>query len=142
MVAERNLVFENWRSKEVPVLGGVNDGNAHYFFDDVAGHAGVFADVDAYERIGRLYMTKDFDVMVRSLTEQEPGRGLGWQIHEMFPQGAGHTGFTGTSIWVSREKNIGAIAFTNRLYFKDHEGVLTQEFRKRLSHAILEAMQA
>ncbi len=142
MVAERNLVFENWRSKAEPVLGGVNDGNAHYFFDDVAGHAGVFADVDAYERIGRLYMTKDYDVMVRSLTEQEDGRGLGWQIHpEMFPQGAGHTGFTGTSIWVCREHGIGAIAFTNRLFFKDHEGVLTNDFRKKLHQAILKAVQ-
>lgn len=142
MVAERGLVFDNWRSKEVPVLGDVNDGNAHYFFGDVAGHAGVFANVDAYERIGRLFMTRDSELMKRSMTEQEDGRGLGWQISPtMFPLGAGHTGFTGTSIWVCREKNIGAIAFTNRLFFKEKSGVATNDFRRALHQAILKAVE-
>lgn len=141
MVAERNLVFENWRSKEEPVLGSVNDGNCHYFFQDVAGHAGVFANVDAYERIGRLYLTRDSELFRRSMTEQEDGRGLGWQISEgMFPQGCGHTGFTGTSIWVCPGHDIGLVAFTNRLYFKEPTGANTGDFRRAMAKAIMEAI--
>ena len=138
MCAERNLTFDGWRSKEVPTLGAVNDGNAHYFFDGIAGHAGVFADVDAYERIGRLYLTTDSPLMLRSMTEQEDGRGLGWQISEsLFPEGCGHTGFTGTSIWVSRKNGVGAIAFTNRLCFPDHNGTGTNAFREEIHRMVL-----
>ena len=139
MVAERGLTFDAWRSKADPVLGTVNDGNAHYFFGDVAGHAGVFADVDAYERIGRLYLTRGTELFRRSMTEQEDGRGLGWQISEgMFPQGCGHTGFTGTSIWVCPSRGIGLAAFTNRLYFEEPTGMNTGDFRRALARAVME----
>lgn len=139
MCAERGLVFDGFRSKAEPVLGSVNDGNAHYFFGDVAGHAGVFADVDAYERIGRLYLTSDSALLARSMTEQEEGRGLGWQVEpSLFPEGCGHTGFTGTSIWVSKAHDLGVILFTNRLFYPERNPNATNECRRALHQAVLE----
>jgi CubicO group peptidase (beta-lactamase class C family) len=140
MCAERGLTFDGWRSKTEITLGAVNDGNAHYFFDGVAGHAGIFANVDAYERLGRLYLNSSSPLFQQSMKEQTDGRGLGWQTGDMYPAGCGHTGFTGTCIWVCPEKGIGAIAFTNRLCYPDRYGTNTNEFRRELNQAIYQAL--
>lgn len=143
MCAERSLVFEGWRSKAVPTLGGVNDGNAYYFFGGVAGHAGVFGNVDAYERLGRLYLNTDSALLKRSMTRQEADRGLGWQVGEdMYPGGCGHMGFTGTTIWVCPEKGIGAAALTNRLCYPNRASVNINEFRREIFQAIYKEYQA
>lgn len=140
MCAERGLVFDGWRSKDVPTLGGVNDGNAHYFFHDVAGHAGIFANADAYERLGRFYLNSDSELFKRSMQEQVDGRGLGWQTGDMYPAGCGHTGFTGTSTWVCPEKNIGTVILTNRLCYAGRHGTNTNEFRRTLHQAIYQKL--
>lgn len=137
MCAERNLVFDGWRSKAVPTLGGVNDGNAYYFFGGVAGHAGVFGNVDAYERLGRLYLNSDSELLKRSMMQHEEDRGLGWQVGEaVYPGGCGHTGFTGTTIWVCPEKGIGAVMLTNRLCYPDKPSVNIRDFRREMTQAI------
>ncbi|MBQ7058416.1 MAG: beta-lactamase family protein [Firmicutes bacterium] len=136
MVAERGLVFRDWRSKDRPTIG-VNDGNAHYFFDDAAGHAGIIADADAYERLGRLYLTSEDPVLKGSMEDVGCGRGLGWQIDPlMYPDGCGHTGFSGTYIYVCRSKGIGAVALANRLAFRLAHGTNTNEFRRALAAAV------
>ncbi len=138
MVTERGLIFRNWRSKDRPTLG-VNDGNAHYFFGDAAGHAGIIADADAYERLLRLYLNTDSPVLKRSMSEAVDGRGLGWQIDAaMYPGGCGHTGFSGAYIWVCPEKNLTVTALTNRLAFRVAHGTNTNEFRRALARAIWE----
>ena len=136
MVAERGLVFREWRSKDRPTLG-VNDGNAHYFFDDAAGHAGIIADADAYERLGRLYLTTDDPVLTGSMKDVGVGRGLGWQIDPLlYPDGCGHTGFSGTWLYVCREKGFGVVALANRLAYRVAHGTNTNEFRRALAAAV------
>lgn len=115
MCKERNIYYENWRDQEKELIGEVNDGNSYYFFKGVAGHAGVFADVDAYCRICQMYLLSQDELLLKSMQDYGSGRGLGWQVAEMYPYGCGHTGFTGTSLWVSKEKNLGAVILTNRL---------------------------
>ena len=53
-----------------------------------------------------------------------------------YPYGCGHTGFTGTSIYFSREKNIGCVAFTNRLFFPETNHHNTGEFRRALHETV------
>lgn len=138
MVAERGLVFDGWRSDIRPTLG-VNDGNAHYFFHDAAGHAGIIADADAYERLGRLYLTTSSETLKDSLKEHEPGRGIVWQVDaDLYPGGCGHTGFTGTYLWVCEEKKIGVVALTNRLCYPILHSTNTNEFRRALARAVYE----
>lgn len=136
MCRERGLVFTAFRDKEKPVVGGTHDGNAHYYFDEVAGHAGIFAQPKAYENLCRLYMNTQSPLLMRATKAQVATRGLGLEVGAMYPMGCGHTGFTGTSIYFSREENIGVVAFTNRLFFKELNPRLTSDYRRALHEAV------
>ncbi len=135
MCRERNVEFHNWRSHDEAFVGEVNDGNAYYFFKGAAGHAGIFADVQAYVDLCRYYMTSDSELISSSMKERREGRGLGWQIAEYYPYGCGHSGFTGTSLWICQEKNIAAVTFTNRLYTR-RETKNINNFRKEIHNCI------
>jgi CubicO group peptidase (beta-lactamase class C family) len=135
MCAERGISFSFWRPHE-PLRGEVNDGNAHYFFKGAAGHAGLFAGAPACEKLCRFYLTAEEGLFVRAQEEQAPGRGLGWQTGEIYPGGCGHTGFTGTSLYISRKRNIGVAALTNRLFFPGPNPNPLNEFRKALHYAV------
>ncbi|EGL16273.1 MULTISPECIES: serine hydrolase domain-containing protein [unclassified Paenibacillus] len=65
---------------------------------------------------------------VRSFTESIPGasRGLGWALKGdpldasgdwMGPRSFGHTGFTGTSLWLDPERDLAVVLLTNRVYY-------------------------
>jgi CubicO group peptidase (beta-lactamase class C family) len=58
----------------------------------------------------------------------------------MYPEGCGHTGFTGTSIYLSRTLNIGVVAFTNRLFYNEGNPNATNEFRRALQRAVIDAL--
>lgn len=136
MCKERNIEFNNWRSHDTVLVGEVNDGNSHYFFNGVSGHAGIFADVQAYVDLCLYYMTSSNELIKSSMREQREGRGLGWQISESYPLGCGHSGFTGTSVWICKNKNIAAVTFTNRLHTKGESKDLFN-FRKEIHNCIL-----
>ncbi len=141
MVKERGLHFDAWREHGRPIIG-CNDGNTHYFFGGVAGLAGIAANADAYERLGRLYLNTTKPHLIQSMDMAEDGRGLGWQIDEkLYPEGCGHTGFSGPSIWISRKLDIGVIALTNRLAFPTEHGTNTQDFRRALAAKVMEIIR-
>ncbi len=64
--------------------------------------------------------------MRRNWTSQlKENRGLGWHLRDnyrssggilMSDKSFGHTGFTGTSIWIDPELEIGFILLSNRVY--------------------------
>lgn len=142
MVAVRGLHFDGWRSKDKPVIG-CNDGNGFYFWGGVVGHAGICADVDAYERLCRFYLKKapESELFMRALTEQEPGRALGMQVGpNWYPQGAGHTGFTGPYFYINPEKKIGLVTLVNRLAFPTDHGTNTGDYRKDIAALINEIL--
>lgn len=132
--------FSGGRPHE-PVRGQVNDCNAHYCFGGVAGSAGIFATVGAYEKLCQFYMNTDIPLFVESQEECEPGRGLGWQVGgEVYPEGCGHGGFTGTSVYLSRRRNVGVVAFTNRLFFPEENPNDMDDFRRALHRAVIECV--
>lgn len=138
MCRVRNLTFSGWRENGVPVRGSVNDGNAHYFFNGASGHAGVFSDAQALEKLCRFYMNTDKPAFLEAMETNIEGRGLGFDRSITFPEGCGHSGFTGTSIWFSREHNIGAVILTNKYYRSD--GISpgnTNELRRAVHYALL-----
>ena len=138
MCRERNLSFSGFRPLGQPVIGTVHDGNSHYYFDDVAGHAGIFATAEAYERLCRYYMNTGSMLLKEAQREQQsaPGRGIGLQTAMTFPHGCGHTGFTGTSIYFSSDAHIGAVAFTNRLFYPNGNSNELSEFRRALHETV------
>ena len=139
MCRARNIPFDHFRPAGVEVRGTTNDGNAHYFFHDVSGHAGIFAEPQAYERLCQFYMNTPSPFLLRAQQEQpfSPSRGLGLETGTAYPYGCGHTGFTGTSIYFSREKNIGVVAFTNRLFYPTGNPNATNLYRRALHEAVL-----
>ena len=137
MCRERGLRYDRFRPSDRPLRGEVNDGNAHYYFKGVSGHAGVFADAAAWERLCRYCMLSDDPLLIEAQREQPgaPGRGLGFQTGPSYPHGCGHTGFTGTGIYFSSGANVGVVSLTNRLFYPGSNPNATWEFRRALQEA-------
>jgi CubicO group peptidase (beta-lactamase class C family) len=103
----------------------------------VAGHAGLFSSAEDLSRIallflnkgvynGKSYLNKSTIKLFNTRQSENSTRALGWdtgngnpnrQISHLFSESAfGHTGFTGTSIWMDPELNLFVILLTNRTY--------------------------
>ena len=97
-----------------------NDGNSHHA-GGTAGNAGLFATARAVFRLARSWANAELlsrDIVFEATRNQTEGlnesRGLGWQIS---PTGMyGHTGFTGTSVWVDPERDRIMVLLTNRVH--------------------------
>ena len=137
MCADRGIPFHGFRPLGKAVRGEANDGNCFYYFHGVSGHAGIFADALAYERLCQYYMKTALPLLIEAQQEQPavPGRGIGFQTGLSYPHGCGHTGFTGTGIYFSREYNVGVVSFTNRLFYPHENENATWEFRRVLHEA-------
>ncbi|MDQ5846234.1 MAG: DUF1343 domain-containing protein, partial [Acidobacteriota bacterium] len=118
--------------------GEVHDPTA-YRMSGVAGHAGLFSTADdlaiycqmilnggTYRGVRILGpLTVSAMTRPRLVTETGGARGLGWDINtsfstnrgELFPLGSfGHTGFTGTSIWIDPASKMFVIFLSNRVH--------------------------
>jgi CubicO group peptidase (beta-lactamase class C family) len=115
-----------------PLRGEVHDENA-YALGGVAGHAGLFstaADLSVFAQMmlnggeynGVQIITKP---TVELFTSRAFGhRALGWDTAEgdygsgryLGPTAYGHTGFTGTSMWIDPEREMFVILLTNRVH--------------------------
>lgn len=133
-----------------PIVGVVHDPRAHAM-DGVAGHAGLFSTAEDLAKYcnmllgGGSYqgkrilspltvrmMTEPIELPVRS--EQPLARSRGWDVNtgftsqrgELFPAGTGygHTGFTGTSIWIDPPSETVVIILTSRLHPNDKGNVV------------------
>ncbi|TDF94785.1 serine hydrolase domain-containing protein [Paenibacillus piri] len=124
-----------WRGRLV--RGEVHDENA-VVLGGVAGHAGLFSTASDMALLcrellrcgqignGRLLQHSTLRLMSRNHTSSlNLARGLGWQAKDADDSPAGdlfsassygHTGFTGTSIWMDPEKDIFAVLLTNRVH--------------------------
>ena len=119
MCRERGLRFDGFRPHFTDVVGEPNDGNAHYYFHGVSGHAGLFGTCGAVAELGRFYLNTEDPAYLGAATPQPgcDGRCLAFHTGGAFPTGCGHTGFTGTSLWIDRQAGIGLALLTNRLYY-------------------------
>lgn len=112
--------------------GEVHDENALHF-GGVSGHAGLFSTAEDLAKFAQSFMKNNDSIFheqtkqlaKQSFTEEhEEQRGLGWQLYsspsfsgQYLKEGFGHTGFTGTSIWISDERQLAIILLTNRVHF-------------------------
>lgn len=143
MVQQRGLRFDNWR--EDWICGEANDGNAFYSQGGISGHAGLFANAETLAKVARVYLDGSGDLFlsaelrreaVKNQTPFDPlGRGLGWVVGDYGLEGYGHTGFTGTSLWVVPEKRLTMILLTNRLHTQNPVNI--NDFRRDFYHRIL-----
>jgi CubicO group peptidase (beta-lactamase class C family) len=135
-----------WRHKRL--RGEVHDENA-YAMGGVSGHAGLFgtaADVAALMRVYRDGAVIGNQLRDLARTEEYRGggvrRGIGLVLRPpeglpFFSEDAfGHTGFTGTSVWVDPAKDLTLVVLTNRVYF----GRTNDEELYRFRVAVYEAL--
>lgn len=121
--------WNEWR--DYTLRGEVNDGNAYYAHDGVAGHAGLFSTVDDLQVLLDLVLAGghiDGDTLISGrvideflIADSVSGNGLGWAMDPSViqargaPEGTfGHTGFTGTSVVAVPEHDLTIILLTNR----------------------------
>ena len=132
-----------WRGRRL--VGEVHDENAGRL-DGISGHAGLFSTAADVARLGQVYlnggeleggqllspetvaeMTRvqvDFDGDRRGLGWMRQGRGE-WRRPGLSEVAFGHTGFTGTSLWVDPSSEEVIVLLTNRVYFgRDASGIL------------------
>lgn len=138
MCRVRGLSFDGWRTDGVKVQGSCNDGNAFYYWHGASGHAGIFASSSAMVRLCQFYMNTERPLFLRAMAETVCERGLGFDKTDVFPEGVGHTGFTGTSIWLSKANNIGAVILTNKYFRKEGEPTgSSHDFRRAVHYGLL-----
>ncbi len=144
-----------WRKRMI--AGEVHDENA-YSLNGVSGHAGLFSTIDDLlifvqmllnqgENSGvKVFSPPAVEIMRRDWTaDLNIHRGLGWDLIKnpyssggvlFSPHAFGHTGFTGTSIWVDPELGIGVVFLTNRVH-PTRENTRIISLRPRLHNLIV-----
>jgi CubicO group peptidase (beta-lactamase class C family) len=119
--------------------GIVHDPNSRWL-GGVTGHAGLFSSAVEVSDLGRLVLDPGryfpgSEVLspagARAMTSpQVVGtthtvvRGLAWDMEstfsyprgDLFGRGVGHTGYTGTSIWLTRDPDLVVVVLTNRVH--------------------------
>ena len=145
-----------WRKRLVQ--GTVHDENAA-LLGGVAGHAGLFSNATELAIFMQMLLNKGTyggarflrDSTVAEFTRQQnqaSSRGLGWDTksptgssagHLFSASSFGHTGFTGTSIWVDPERNLFVILLTNRVYPTRANGKIAR-VRPLLHDAVVSAL--
>ena len=142
---ERKLIVPTeyddlWRKRRC--WGEVHDENA-CGVGGIAGHAGLFAIASDVAQFGQAWLEHDPrlaiapELMIEAVQEQRRNGfrfGLGWMLKALEGSSAGdhfslnsfgHTGFTGTSLWIDPEKQLVVACLTNRVYpGRWREGIL------------------
>ncbi len=145
-----------WRGKVI--RGRVHDENA-YAMGGVSGHAGLFGTAREVYTLVKCWLASikgdgllHPDIAIRFVTRQKGKSvpkgstwGFGWDTPSaqnsssgrFFSKSSfGHLGFTGTSIWVDRTRNIVVILLTNRVH-PSRENIRIKQFRPALHDVIV-----
>jgi CubicO group peptidase (beta-lactamase class C family) len=150
--------FCTWRNRRI--IGQVHDENA-YRLDGVAGHAGIFSTADDVARFGQMYLDgggpllsqETVAEMTRLQTKEgDVRRGLGFVLWtpvpdadadgRSFSEGTfGHTGFTGTSLWIDPERELVVVLLTNEVYHGRTDRKIAQ-LRSDVHSTLLAAIDA
>ncbi len=143
-----------WRGRRI--AGEVHDENAAGL-GGVAGHAGLFSTAGDVARLGQMYLDRGRPILQRATVAEmtrvqaqdgDVPRGLGFALwspdpeasgHAFGPAAFGHTGFTGTSLWVDPSRELVVAVMTNRVYYgRAAAGI--RAFRVHLHRTIVEAV--
>src|SRR5689334_12175116 len=145
-------VAETYAPDRKQILRGVVHDPRAERMDGVAGHAGVFGTAGDLALYAQALISKksilSSDIIEKMTTPQQPPnatevRGLGWDIDSSFssnrgallPVGSfGHTGFTGTSMWIDPYTNTYVILLTNSVL--PRQGAALISLRARVATAV------
>ncbi len=140
------------------VHGQVHDENA-YVMGGESAHAGLFStagDLAAFCQMMlnggiyahyRLVRRSTMEEFTRRQGPDDSTRALGWDTaspesssgHLLSSRAYGHTGFTGTSIWIDPAKELFIVLLTNRVH-PTRENEAIRQLRPRVADAVVEAL--
>lgn len=147
---------DSWRGRKL--VGEVHDENC-WALGGAAGHAGLFGTAQAVgdfaqamlralkgtdQRIGTMTTVRTFVTRAGVLGS----RALGWDTMlptsscgtKMSASAFGHTGFTGTTLWIDPDRGIYVVLLTNRVN-PSRENTAIQRVRPALHDAVMSALE-
>lgn len=138
--------------REGVVLRGLPDDELAFYLGGVSGNAGLFSTATDLFRFAsglmsaRLIPSRVFETFVgETVTVGQDRRHLGWMAAskgssagDLLDNSAfGHTGFTGTSLWIDPESGVYVVFLTNRTNISRRESIpQMQSIRRRLHNII------
>jgi len=144
-----------------PLRGVVHDPLAR-LQGGVSGNAGLFSTADDLAVFAQMLLDNGkgngvrvlAPLTVERMTEIFPmygefGRGLGWDLEtdystnggDLFgPRSYGHTGYTGTSIWIDPETSTSVVFLTNRVHPDDKGDIIAM--RSKVANVVAAAIRA
>ena len=148
MTGEAGAAFGGWRSRVI--WGECHDLNA-WTQGGISGNAGLFSTAREVHALALEFLGAGRDLYDREClslfrTDLTPGlnenRTIGWQLActpgssagpRLSPGSTGHTGFTGTSLWIDPVAGVILILLTNRVhprYRPDDMNVIRRQFHQ------------
>ncbi|MEJ2581599.1 MAG: serine hydrolase, partial [Acidobacteriota bacterium] len=149
--------YDDWRGRMI--RGDVHDENA-FALGGVAPHAGLFSTAGDLARFAqmlvnggvlehhRIISRETVGLFTRKAGDEGSTRALGWDTKSpenstagsyFSPRSFGHTGFTGTSIWIDPDRELFLILLTNRVH-PTRENQLIREARPAVADAVVNAL--
>jgi CubicO group peptidase (beta-lactamase class C family) len=137
------------------LLRGKVDDELAYYLGGISGNAGLFTNMNDMLKYARELLNPKkvlskpmMNTATRPWTEKIPGdlKGLGWMMYDNDSSGGsllseksfGHTGFTGTSLWVDPVQEIAIVILSNRCFYSRHERKTEMwRFRRVVSNALV-----
>ena len=147
---------DQWRGRRL--VGEVHDENC-WALGGAAGHAGLFGTAQAvgdFARVilnalngtdSRLATAATIRLFVRRWSASTGSRALGWDTMlttsscgtQMSAAAFGHTGFTGTTLWIDPERGVYVVLLTNRVN-PTRQNTAIQNIRPAFHDAVLSAL--
>lgn len=143
------------------IVGTVHDERGA-LMGGVAGHAGLFGTAEDLAKLGQMLLQEGYyggvryykPETVRLFTMKQfdkSRRGLGWDKPvqsewnsptslKASPRTFGHTGFTGTCIWVDPEFDLVYVFLSNRVYPDRSAKLITANIRSRIQDVVYDAI--
>ncbi len=151
-------IDETHRNKTIQAE--VHDERAWYL-DGVAGHAGLFSNVQDLSIFAKLLLNKGTyagkqyfspEIIAEFTSKQSELNNRGYGFDRKSPSGSstagaltsdqtfGHLGFTGTSMWIDPANDIAIIILTNRTYPKRSYGENISKVRAAIADAVMSSI--
>jgi CubicO group peptidase (beta-lactamase class C family) len=146
-----------WRGRRL--VGEVHDENC-WALGGAAGHAGLFGTAQAVGDMARVVLgalkgtdsrlarAETVQIFVQRFAGVAGSRALGWDTmlptsscgSQMSPSAFGHTGFTGTTLWIDPEREVYVVFLTNRVN-PSRANTAIQLIRPALHDAVISALR-